>query len=57
MPFVLFMLHCNIADILSFLPQCVLSAKAASTPHGIVHRELMEGLNAFHLHHTCFQNL
>ena len=57
MPFVLFMLHCSITDILSFLPQCVLSAKAASTTRGIVHRELLEGLNAFHLHHPCFQNL
>ncbi len=52
MPFVLFMLHCNIADILSFLGKCVLSAKAASKTRGIVQRELMEGLNAFCLHHN-----
>jgi hypothetical protein len=52
MPFVLFMLHCSIRDILIFLGKCVLSAKAASTTHGIVHRELLEVLNAFHLHNT-----
>lgn len=57
MPFVLFMLHRSITDILSFLGKCVLSAKAASRTHGTVHRELLEGLNAFHLHHTFFQNL
>ena len=57
MPFMQFMLHCSITGILSFLPECVLSAKAALTTRGIVHREILEGLNAFHLHHACFENL